>query len=392
MSVSDPSRQPPAWYEAVDAVLDTDLPTTEKLLMLALIVRAGLKPDGTAFPSLKTLARQLSIGEETEDRDEREVRQVRRLLKNLKTRELVEPNERPGMTTVYHIGWETLLHPGHQCPGSDSVSTSDPGHPCPPTPDTDDLPRGTPVSALPGHPCPPNIPLNLSHEPPPQPGAGGGDEWKEIGRQMRAAHVRAWSEAIDGARENDCQPADILPVIDWFHPRRDAWKEPEVALYQRVRNATPDQRPDDPATWMPMKPAYVRQQKETQRQGTDAERKRRDNEERLRDQEKLATERDRLEAEHGVECDGLTDDDFADMKASNSELRMRLKLQKNWRSPRFRISLLRAVEQRKHSAPAEDEGDARGPAAVSPDPKYEQPTHANESAALQSAQSPGRNQ
>jgi len=269
------AHSPPAWYDAIDAVLDTDLTTTTKLLLVALIVRAGLKPDGTAYPSLKTLARQLGIGHEKRDRDARDRprdvgRHVRRLLKTLETRELVERNERPGTTNEYRIRWDRLLHPGHWCPGSDMASTSDPGHPCPPTPDTDDRSGRTPMSAHPGRPCPPNIPLNSSQQPSPSTGRG----WRDIEKQLRDEGVHEWCQAVRLARENGCRPSDIQAVIFYFREHRDAWESPAGALYRRITNATPDQRADDLATWLPMKPAFVRRQKESQQRMADEKRRR----------------------------------------------------------------------------------------------------------------------
>ena len=187
MSSSPSGHQPLAWYEAVDAVLDTDLATTEKLLMVALIVHAGLKPDGTAYPSLKTLARKISLGQEKRERTKLDkprdiVRHVRRLLKSLESKKLVERNGRPGMTTEFRVRWEQLLHPGHQSP---------------PTPDTDVTPPRTSTSAHPGHPCPPNIPMNLPHKRPPEPGSPGGFEFSggkrkqdaRIGTRLKSEHL-----------------------------------------------------------------------------------------------------------------------------------------------------------------------------------------------------------
>ncbi len=103
-------------------------------------------------------------------------------------------------------------------------------------------------------------PSYLIPQPEPSPSNGDGDEWRGIEKQLRAEGVREGREAIQQAREAGCSPADIQAVIDYFRSRRDAWELPEAALYRRVLNATPDQLANDPATWFPFKPAFLRRE------------------------------------------------------------------------------------------------------------------------------------
>lgn len=119
-------------------------------------------------------------------------------------------------------------------------------------------------SALPSHTKPAWYRKNQEKEPrEPSPSIGDGDEWRGIEKQLRAEGVREGRKAIRQAREAGCSPADIQAVIDYFRSRRDAWELPEAALYRRVLNATPDPRPDDPATWMPFSPAFILREQRT---------------------------------------------------------------------------------------------------------------------------------
>lgn len=351
MGSSLPARQPPAWYEAVDAVLDTDLPTTAKLLMVALIVRAGLKPDGTAYPSLRTLARKISIGQEKRDRPKLDeprdmVRHVRRILKTLESKELVERNERSGMTTEYRVRWERLLDPGHQCPGSDSAATSNPGHPSPPTPDTDDLPPRTPKSSHPGHPCPPNLPLNLPNEPSPS-----NSTWREVEDELEKEGMAKATEAIAGTRKRGYTSEQALLVIQHYRANAGAWKP--GALFARLTsvgsNIAIEEGWPDPAA------AFLRDQqraKEARQRATDAEAKREADKKRAFEEQQHANEIKRLESDFGPECDRLTDSAVSEIAKQDKLVDLQLRAAKKAKaSPltshdRLRVYLLRHLAAR----------------------------------------------
>lgn len=139
-----------------------------------------------------------------------------------------------------------------------------PASPVDVTPENKPASSTQPKPALPSHTKPAWYRKNQGKEPIEPSPSDDGDGWKEIQKQLRQEGVRAWREVVRCARENGCSTTGIQKLIDYFRLHRDAWESPAGALYHRVANATPDQRADDPATWLPMKPAFVRQHKATQ--------------------------------------------------------------------------------------------------------------------------------
>ncbi len=214
---------PENYWDAIGAILDAAIPPAERLLLFALLYRTNLRPNGVLFDSINTLSRRTGVTP----------RHVRRLLRSLETRGLIESNERPGMTTEYRIRWERLLNPGHQCPGSDSPSTSNPGHSSPLTPDADDRPGRTPASAVSGHPCPPNIPLNIPQEPSPS----NSDEWREVEGELEKEGVAKATEAVTVARERGYTPERAMLVIQHYRTNAGAWKS--GALFHRLTKVGP---------------------------------------------------------------------------------------------------------------------------------------------------------
>lgn len=277
------------YYEALTAILGSGIDPTKRLLLVALLSRTNTKPNGIYFQSVKTLGEQIG----------RSQRHTRRLLKDLKARGLIVGRETSGMTTAYRICWSVLMHPGHPCPPSETSKPAKGGRPCPPTPDADVRSRRTPASPLPGHPCPPNSPLNVPKQPSPSTARG----WRGIEKQLSDAGVHEWREAARLARDAGCSSEHIGAVIEYFGSRRDAWGSPEGALYHRVKNATPDKRPDDPATWLPMKPAFARRSQSAK----DDERREVERERRRLWSESAARSPPELETEHGERLDAMTD-------------------------------------------------------------------------------------
>lgn len=209
------------------------------------------------------------------------------------------------------------------------------------------------------------------------PSKGDGDEWGGIEKQLRAEGVREERKAVRQAREAGCSPADIQAVIDYFRSRRDAWELPEAALYRRVLNATPDRRADDPATWMPFSPAFVRREqsiKEAHQRDAEREQQRLAGVARNQANQRHAAELQRLEDQFGAECDRLTPDDVRQIATQDSSLAMPYRLAKSDRaspvtsSPTLRPYLLRHLAARSppaSTAPTEqtphvNEASARG--------------------------------
>lgn len=194
----------------------------------------------------------------------------------------------------------------------------------------------------------PSLPIPI---PNPSPSNDDGDEWRKIQKQLREEGVRAWRESVRLARESECSPADIQAVIDYFRSRREAWESPSAALHHRVSNATPDQRPDDPATWLPFKPSFVSREqsaKEAQRRAATDEQRRLEDEQRVLERQRNADELQRLEDVFGAECDRLTADDMRQMATQDSRLAFALRLPPgNVQSPMVRRLLLNFLAQRK---------------------------------------------
>lgn len=177
-----------------------------------------------------------------------------------------------------------------------------------------------------------------------------GGDWEKIQKQLREEGVRAWREAVRRACESECSPADIQAVIDYFRLRRDAWESPSGALHHRVSNATPDQQPDNPATWLPFKPSFVSREqsaKEAQRRATTDQQRRLADEQRALERLRSADELQRLEDEFGAECDQLTADDVSQLAAHDPYLPFQLRCSKgDLKSPVVRRLLLKALAQR----------------------------------------------
>ncbi|MCX7422512.1 MAG: hypothetical protein NT013_23615 [Planctomycetia bacterium] len=254
----------------------------------------------------------------------------------------------------------------------------------------------------------------------PSPSNGDGEGWKEIEKQLRDAHVREWCDAVRSARAAGCSLTEIQAVINYFREYRDAWELPEAALYRRVLNATPDQRADDPATWLPFSPSFVRREqsaKEAQQRTVEAQQKRLADAQRKLELQREDDERQRLEDAFGAECDRLTADDLRQISMQDSSLNAAIQWHRKGKSagqdakqqPHIRGLLLKWLAQRTPSeSPSEpaisgdssrstlDDGDARSPPTQSNTPrKTERTPHANEMSALQSSltsPSPSRNQ
>lgn len=196
----------------------------------------------------------------------------------------------------------------------------------------------------------PSLPVPI---PKPSPSNGDGEEWQRIQKQLREEGVRAWREAVRLARESECSTTDIQAVIDYFRSRREAWESPSAALHHRVSNATPDQQPGNPATWLPFKPSFVSREqsaKEAQRRAAADEQRRLANEQRESERQRDADEFQRLEDELGTECDQLTDDDIRQMATQGSCLEFALRYSKgDVKSPLLRRLLLKILSGRKLS-------------------------------------------
>lgn len=241
------------WMTGYRLIWGADLSAKLKHALHLVFFRCGVR--SKCFAAVGTLAKLAGADAST----------VRRHLHELVENGLLNAKPVDGQTTCYTIRWSQLKQlqrsdadvDGKQEPSADL--NENPFTECDPSPDR--LPD--PDSQVAGPPlanCQSNKLLNHNLEQTPSTGRG----WAEINKELRDAEVKWPDNAVKSAREKHCSLQDIQAVIDFGYSHRDAWDDFGLALYHRVANATPDQRPDDSATWLPMKLAVVRQAKTAQ--------------------------------------------------------------------------------------------------------------------------------
>ena len=324
------------WMTGYRLIWGADLSAKLKHVLHVVFFRCGVR--SKCFAAVGTLSRLAGADAST----------VRRHLHELVENGLLNAKPVDGQTTCYTIRWSQLKQ--LQRLDADVDDKQEPsedldGNPftdCDPSPvrlhDPDSQVASPPLAN-----CQPNKLLNHNLEQTPSTGRG----WAEINKELRDAEVKWPDNAVKSAREKHCSLQDIQAVIDFGYSHRDAWDDFGLALYHRVANATPDQRPDDPATWMKMKSAFINRTKEVERREKEDDHKRREAEQRQAEREQHAAELQRLEDQFGVACDRLTAADVRDMATQDRTLAGSLRLLRGDTSSRsLRPSLLRQLAAR----------------------------------------------